>query len=80
MPAEIEANRLAWLLPTMRTVEVVQFCSWSACRMSSRLSARSSTGVHLVRLGRHREHHVQEVRAVGEVVLRVDERLADVFL
>jgi hypothetical protein len=28
----------------MRTVEVLQFCSWSACRMSRRLSARSTTG------------------------------------
>ena len=44
MPAEMEAKRFAWLLPTMRTVEVLQFCSWSAWRMSSRLSARSSTG------------------------------------
>ena len=44
MPAEIEAKRFAWLLPTMRTVEVLQFCSWSAWRIRSRLSARSSTG------------------------------------
>src|SRR5258707_249952 len=28
----------------MRTVEVEQFCSWSACRMSSWLSAFSRTG------------------------------------
>ena len=34
----------------------------------------------LVGLGRHREHHVEEVGAVGEVVLGIDERLADVFL
>ncbi len=26
-PAEIDANRFAWLLPTIRTVEVEQFCS-----------------------------------------------------
>jgi hypothetical protein len=26
-PAEIEAKRLAWLDPTIRTVEVLQFCS-----------------------------------------------------
>src|SRR4029078_10282479 len=44
MPAEIEAKRLAWLLPTMRTVDVAQFCSWSAWRMSSRFKARATTG------------------------------------
>jgi hypothetical protein len=30
MPAEIDVNRLAALEPTMRAVEVEQFCSWSA--------------------------------------------------
>ena len=38
MPAEIDANRLACELPTWRTVDVLQFCSWSACRISSRFS------------------------------------------
>ena len=28
-PAATEAKRLAPLLPTVRTVEVLQFCSWS---------------------------------------------------
>ena len=37
-------------------------------------------GVDLVVLGRDREHHVEEVRAVRERVLRVDERLADRLL
>ena len=36
--------------------------------------------VDLVRLGRNREHHVEEVRAVRQRVLRVDERLADRLL
>jgi hypothetical protein len=36
MPALTEVNRLALELPTMRTVDVEQFCSWSAWRMSSR--------------------------------------------
>ena len=27
MPAEMDANKLAWLLPTIRTVDVLQFCS-----------------------------------------------------
>ncbi len=44
MPAETEANRLAWLEPTSRTVEVEQFCSWSACRISSWSSALAITG------------------------------------
>jgi hypothetical protein len=44
MPAETEANRFAWELPTMRTVDVEQFCSWSACRISSSSSARAITG------------------------------------
>ncbi len=30
--------------PTRRTVEVEQFCSWSACRMSSLSSAETTTG------------------------------------
>ena len=44
MPPEIEVNRLACDEPTSRTVDVEQFCSWSACRMSSMSSARTSSG------------------------------------
>ena len=44
IPAEIDANRLACDEPTSRTVEVEQFCSWSACSMSSRSSAPTMTG------------------------------------
>jgi hypothetical protein len=44
-PAEHEANMLAWLEATMRTVEVEQFCSWSACSARKRLSARVTSGV-----------------------------------
>jgi len=44
MPAEMLANRFARELPTSRTVLVEQFCSWSACRMSSRSRARATTG------------------------------------
>ena len=36
--------------------------------------------VRLVFLGRHREAHAQEIRGVVEVVLRINERLADVVL
>ena len=44
MPADTEAYSGALELPTMRTVLVEQFCSWSACRISSRSSALATTG------------------------------------
>ncbi len=44
MPADTEANRFACDDPTSRTVDVEQFCSWSACRMNSRSSARTTAG------------------------------------
>ena len=44
MPAETEAKRLACEEPTSRTVEVEQFCSWSAWRMSSWSTARTMAG------------------------------------
>ena len=44
MPAEIEANRFASLEPTIRTVEVLQFCSWSACTINSLLRASTKSG------------------------------------
>ena len=44
MPPEIDVNRLACEEPTNRTVEVEQFCSWSACRMNSMSSARTISG------------------------------------
>ena len=43
MPAATLANTLAWALPTMRTVEVQQFCSWSACRMNSWFSTLTTS-------------------------------------
>ncbi len=36
--------------------------------------------IRLVLPGRHREHHAQEIGAVGERVVGIDERLADGFL
>ena len=80
MPAETEANRLACDEPTSRTVDVEQFCSWSACRMSSRSSACDHRRVDLVRLGREAERHPQEVLDQAERVVRVEERLADRLL
>jgi hypothetical protein len=44
MPAEIAAYGFAPVLPARRTVEVLAFCSWSACRMNSRSSACAVTG------------------------------------
>ena len=45
MPAETDANRFACDEPTSRTVDVEQFCSWSACRRRSWLSAFDRTGL-----------------------------------
>src|SRR6202044_1656472 len=47
MPAAIQANGLAPLDPARRTVEVEAFCSWSACRIRMRSSARTSTSLTL---------------------------------
>ncbi len=44
-PAAQLANMFAWLEATIRTVLVEQFCSWSACRIRNRLSARATSGV-----------------------------------
>jgi hypothetical protein len=43
-PGAHEANMLAPEEATMRTVEVEQFCSWSACSIRNRLSARTTSG------------------------------------
>ena len=66
MPAEIDANRLAIENePTRRTVLVEQFCSWSACRISSMTSsARAMTGSTSYSSHGLAEHHPQEVRRV----------------
>ena len=47
MPAAMQAKGLAPDEPARRTVEVEAFCSWSACRMKMRSSARASTGLTL---------------------------------
>src|SRR3989338_1513698 len=46
-PAETDAYRLAQELPTSRTAEVLQFCSWSACKIKS--VCRALTAVSLIR-------------------------------
>jgi hypothetical protein len=48
--------------------------------MSRRFITFTSSGSTSYGLGRDAEHHVEEVRAVRERVLRVDERLADRLL
>src|SRR5450759_625596 len=47
MPAAMHANGLAPDEPASRTVEVEAFCSWSACRIRMRSSARDNTGFGL---------------------------------
>ncbi len=47
MPAAMQANGFAPDDPARRTVEVEAFCSWSACRMKMRSSARDNTGLTL---------------------------------
>ena len=46
MPDETLAKRLAWVDPTMRTVEQEQFCSWSAwtTKKSDRADTAACTG------------------------------------
>ena len=44
-PAAMAANGLVPDEPHSRTVEVEAFCSWSACRMKMRSSARTSTSL-----------------------------------
>ena len=62
-PAAIAANGLVPDEPHRRTVEVEAFCSWSACRMKMRSSARTSTSFGAVLLARRGEHHAHEVAA-----------------
>src|SRR4029079_8417114 len=45
IPAAMHANGLAPDEPARRTVDVDAFCSWSACRMKMRSSARTSTSL-----------------------------------
>src|SRR5690606_32690111 len=47
MPAAMHANGLAPEEPARRTVDVDAFCSWSACRIRIRSSARTSTSLGL---------------------------------
>ena len=56
-----------------------QFCPWSAWRIRSRLSTLPRPG-RAVFLGRHGEHHLQEVGGVVEVVVRIDVWLMDSVL
>src|SRR3569832_3014079 len=44
MPEAMHANGFAPELPARRTVEVLAFCSWSACRMKIKSSDFSATG------------------------------------
>ena len=48
-------------LATMRTVDVPQFCSWSACRIKNWFRAWATSGSGRDMSVGHRKHHVQEV-------------------
>src|SRR6188474_1136265 len=74
-PAAMQAKGLAPEEPARRTVEVEAFCSWSACRIKIRSIARASTALGLY--SSHRKAHAQKVGRVVELVLGIDERLAD---
>ena len=80
MPAEIEANRLACELPDQAHRRRGAVLLVVGVQDEEQVQDLDDLLVDLVRLGRDREHHVEEVRAVVEVVLRVDERLADRLL
>ncbi len=47
MPAAMQANGLAPDEPARRTVDVDAFCSWSACKVKIRSSARTITSLTL---------------------------------
>ena len=76
-PAAIAANGLVPDEPHRRTVEVDAFCSWSACRMKMRSSARTSTSLALY--SSHGVANIMRMKFAGvrQVVLRVHVRLAD---
>jgi hypothetical protein len=52
---------LAPVEPARRTVDVLAFCSWSACRMNSRSSALAATGSTLYG-SQGTEQHVQQAQ------------------
>ncbi len=79
-PAAMAANGLVPDEPHRRTVEVEAFCSWSACRMKMRSSARSDHRVDLVVFAGGAEHHAQEVAGVATGRSRVHVGLADAVL
>src|SRR5438309_12096334 len=56
IPAAMQANGLDPEDPARRTVDVDAFCSWSACRMKMRSSARTSTS-----LGTYSSHGVANI-------------------
>ncbi len=80
MPAAIEANRLASAgadHPHGRRAAVLFVVGMHD---QQQVQGFDKFPVQLVRLARNGEHHSQEVLAVAQVVLRIDEGLADRFL
>ena len=64
----------------MRTVEVLQFCSWSALKRKNRSSASHHVLVQDVILDRRGEHHVHEILHELQLVGGVHHRLPDGLL
>ena len=80
MPAEIEANKIRIRRadhPHGRRAAVLLVIGMNDQQQVERVD---EIRVGLERLGRHGEHHPQKVLAVGQIVPRIDERLADRFL
>jgi len=67
-------NIFALLLPTSRTVEVLQFCSWSACRISKKVSAPAPRLIHTVFSAGTAKEHVEKLAQSAQRVLRIHKR------
>ncbi len=79
MPAEIEANRFASLEPTMPHGGRAAILLVIGMYDQQQIEGFDEVGVDFVLCRRHREHHVQEVFAVRQLVLGIHERLSDRF-
>ncbi len=80
MPAAMQANGLAPDEPARRHRRGRGVLLVVGVQHQDAVDRLLEHRVDLVLLGRHREHHAQEVGGVGEVVARIDERLADRIL
>ena len=77
MPAEIVANRFTIDEPTRRTVRGGAVLLVIGVQDQQQVDRLVDHRIDVIGLARRREHHVQEVGDVGQLVARVQERLAD---